>query len=90
MVLRLGLSLLVISALLIGLTSGHILSSFNQNNSLTASIIQYTGLIGTVILVLRFIRDYLQENVFEYAGIYKIQEVRSVFEKKGWSPKETT
>jgi hypothetical protein len=45
-----------------GIAIGFILSSFGQIGGLTASIIQYTTLIGTVILVLRFIIEYLQEN----------------------------
>lgn len=87
--LRLGILLSVISAFLIGTALGFILSSFNQIGGLTATILQYTTLIGTVIIVLKFIIEYLQENVFEYAGIYKIEEIRSVFERQGWSRKET-
>lgn len=87
--LRLGVLLLVISAFLIETAIGFILSSFHQIEGPIASIIQYTTLVGTAILVLRFIIEFLQENVFDYAGIYKGEEIRSVFERKGWRPQKT-
>ena len=39
--------------------------------------------------MLSVIINLLKENVFEYGGIYKREEIRPEYEKGGWIPKET-
>ena len=47
-----------------------------------------SGIIGGVVSLLKVIIDRLKENVFEYGGIYKREEIRSEYEQGGWIPKE--
>jgi hypothetical protein len=82
----LGFVLLSIATFLVGIPIGFYLSPSSQAGSLTGSILQYASVAGTAILVIRFVTDYMRQNVFEYGGIYKKQELREVVGRKeqGW------
>jgi hypothetical protein len=46
------------------------------------------SIIGPIIVLIKFILDYLKENSFEISQVFKTEEIRSVWERSGWSYEE--
>jgi hypothetical protein len=68
---------MIISAFLLGVATQGLF--FFQ-----AGIVEIVGVSGTVIILWKAVTDLLKENVFQYSGIYKKDEIRIDYEKRGW------
>src|SRR5918996_3341365 len=52
--------------------------------SLRFGVAEIIGLIGSGIVVIKAITDIFKENIFEYSGTYKKDDIRIDYETGGW------
>lgn len=70
--------IMVISAFLLGIAVQGLFS-------FRVGIAEIVGVIGTAIILWKALADIFKENIFEYSGVYKKNEIRIDYEKTGWS-----
>lgn len=53
--------------------------------SLQFGVAEIVGVIGIMIVLWKAVTDRLKENIFEYSGVYKKNEIRIDYERSGWA-----
>jgi hypothetical protein len=78
--------ILTVASFFVGLTIGLLLT--NQNLEQNSPVVIILGIVGPIIVLIKFILDYLKENSFEISKVIKTDEIRTIWERSGWTYKE--
>jgi hypothetical protein len=78
--------ILTVASFFVGLTIGLLVTNQNIGNS--SPLVLTLSIVGPIVVLIRFILDYIKENSYEISQVVKTEEIRPIWEREGWSYKE--